>query len=358
MNDNSCKLSEVKNISDIELDFGAITIDTNILKKWGYQFDRGILNQMAQFLNGSVRVIQTDIVHQEAKRHITDEVNKSRIAIKNGLRLALNQLGIDKNDVATATQLLLASGEDADVAEEKLNKYYKRIGAEILKTDDYINFKQLMEMYFETKAPFEKKEAKKNEFPDAIALISLEHWAEKNNIKMIAVSADKGWANFAKNSKRITVFNDLAKAIEELQPETKVNRIITIIREKEILINKNHIFNKIMQAIIDSVENSDIYIDTSSDYCYEQTDNYIAYKNHTFTFNKEGLIDIDIVMVKDDIITLQVNVDIECEVSASFDFYVRDGIDHDDIGIGSSTVRVEKKYKYRYINFFAWEFRG
>lgn len=331
-------------MNDIEIDFGAITIDTNILKKWGYQFDKGILNQMVQFLNEPIRVIQTDIVHQEAKRHIADEVNKSRIAIKKGLRLALNQLEIDNNNVATATQLLSVSGEDADVAEEKLNKYYERIGAGILKTDEYIDFKRLMEMYFNTEAPFEKKESKKNEFPDAIALISLERWAEKNDVKVIAVSADKGWMNFAKNSKRIIVFNDLAEAIEELQPETKVSRIVTIIHEKEILVKENHIFDKITQAIIESLENSDVYIDASSDYCYEQTDCYITYGSHAFTLNREGIIDIDVVMAKDNIIVFQVNADIECEISTSFDFYVRDGIDHDDVGIGSSTVIVEKKF--------------
>ncbi|MHC1745519.1 MAG: PIN domain-containing protein [Negativicutes bacterium] len=293
-------------MSDIELDFGAITIDTNILKQWGFQFDTGILNQMSQFLHEPVRVIQTDIVHQETKKHIADEVNKARIAVRKGLRLASNQLGIDKNNVQTATQLLSATGEDREVAEERLNKYYNRIGAEILKTDDYIDCKKLMKMYFETRAPFEKKETKKNEFPDAIALISLEQWAEKNDIKILAVSADKGWENFAKNSKRITVLNDLAKAIEELQPETKVKRIITIIYEKEILVKENHISDEITQKIIESVENSDVYVDAGAAYRYEQTDSYITYINHTFALNQDGLVDINVVMVKDNIITFQV----------------------------------------------------
>ena len=76
-----------------------------------------------------------------------------------------------------ASGLLTVEVEDNDLAGDRLKEYYKWIGAEVLNSNAYVDFERLMSMYFETKAPFEGGKNKKNEFPDAIALISLEAWA-------------------------------------------------------------------------------------------------------------------------------------------------------------------------------------
>ncbi len=49
-------------MEDIELDYGAITIDNASLKNEGYRFYEGLLKQMSQFKGSPVQVIQTDIV--------------------------------------------------------------------------------------------------------------------------------------------------------------------------------------------------------------------------------------------------------------------------------------------------------
>lgn len=53
-------------MEEIELDFGAITIDNATFKGEGYKFYEGLLAQMRQFKESPVQVIQTDIVHNEA----------------------------------------------------------------------------------------------------------------------------------------------------------------------------------------------------------------------------------------------------------------------------------------------------
>ena len=64
--------------------------------------------------------------------------------------------------------------------------------------------------------PFEEPDKKKHEFPDAIALLSLEEWAEVNKTRILAVSCDRGWAAFAAESEWIVVDSDLASALAEL----------------------------------------------------------------------------------------------------------------------------------------------
>jgi hypothetical protein len=56
----------------------------------------------------------------------------------------------------------------------------------------------VVDMYFKLKAPFEEK--KRAEFPDAIALVSLERWAELNKLKILVVSYDSGWEEYCASS--------------------------------------------------------------------------------------------------------------------------------------------------------------
>jgi len=121
-------------MENIALDFGAITIDNSILKGEGYKFNEGLLNQMVQFANSPVRVIQSDIIHNEAKKHIAHEIKNSRIVIEQALRSASKQLKIAKKDITAASELLSVSGEELEIADERLKKYYARIGAEILES--------------------------------------------------------------------------------------------------------------------------------------------------------------------------------------------------------------------------------
>ncbi len=48
-------------MDNIELDFGALSIDNCILKSEGYKFHEGLLAQISQFHSSPVKVVQTDI---------------------------------------------------------------------------------------------------------------------------------------------------------------------------------------------------------------------------------------------------------------------------------------------------------
>ncbi len=73
-------------MEDIELDYGAITIDNAILKSEGYRFYEGLLKQMNQFKDSPVQVIQTDIVHNEAIKHIGHEISNTRTLVSQSTR--------------------------------------------------------------------------------------------------------------------------------------------------------------------------------------------------------------------------------------------------------------------------------
>ena len=328
----------------IELDFGAITIDNSTFKSEGYKFDEGLLAQMKQFKESPVRVLQTDIVHNEAINHIGQEITKTRTAIGQTLRSANKQLKIKSDVIENAWKLLSIDGSEAEIAEARLEEYYELIGAEIIDSEKYTDLSLLTRMYFSTEAPFEDKKDKKNEFPDAIALLALEGWAERNDMNIIAVSEDNGWKNYSEDSNRITLVSSLDEALEKFQPHNKVASIIKNIRKDSLLDNNNHVLQKIEQAIIDSIDGYDIWIEASSYLSFEWEDTSAAYISHYLDKDTEGFVKIRVIRINDESIVLKVGTTVKVEVEASFDFSVRDSIDKDYVGIGTNVCTTIEDY--------------
>ncbi|EKO3894522.1 PIN domain-containing protein [Vibrio breoganii] len=331
-------------MDEIELDFGAITIDNATYKGEGYKFYEGLLAQMRQFKESPVRVLQTDVVHNEAINHIGQEISKTRSSIEQALRSANKQLKIKSEDIENARALLSVDGSEAEIAEARLEKYYYFIGAEKIDSGRYADLSRLMDMYFSTEAPFETGKDKKHEFPDAIALLALEGWAEENEINIIAVSQDKGWKNYSEGSDRITLVSSLAEALEKFQPHNKVVSIISHIREDSLLDSENHVLEELEQAIINSVDGCDIGIEASSYMHFDWEDVSASYISHELDKDQDGLVKIRVVSINDEEIVLKVGATVEVEVEASFYFSVRDSIDKDYVGMGGNVCTTTESY--------------
>lgn len=332
-------------MEEIELNFGAISIDNATLKGEGYRFYEGLLAQMRQFKESPVQVIQTDIVHNEATKHIGQELLKARSSITQALRSANKQLKIESEAIESARALLSINGEDHEVADTRLKKYYEYIGASVIDSSEYVDLTLLMDMYFETDAPFETGKDKKNEFPDAIALLSLEGWARDNDVNVIAVSQDKGWKDYTDDhSERITLVSSLAEALETFQPHNKVASIIAHIREDSLLDEDNHVLEEIEQAIENSIDGYDIDVEASSYMHFEWDDTSASYVSHALDCDKKGLVKVRIIQIDDESIVLKVGAKVDVEVEASFDFSVHDSIDKDYVGMGGAVCTTTETY--------------
>ncbi|MDR7088602.1 hypothetical protein J2X05_000605 [Cellvibrio fibrivorans] len=54
----------------IEMEYGAISLDTSVYEQGSFKFESGILQQLTQFKKGPVKFLQTEIVHRESIAHI------------------------------------------------------------------------------------------------------------------------------------------------------------------------------------------------------------------------------------------------------------------------------------------------
>jgi hypothetical protein len=126
-----------KIVDSIELDFGALSIDNDILKSEGYKLDEGLLALFHQFNGSPIAVVKSDIVHNEATSHIGNEIYKARNATNQSFRSAAKQVKVSHQAIEQAEALLSVEGDDRSIATQRLGRFYEEIGAEIIQSSRF-----------------------------------------------------------------------------------------------------------------------------------------------------------------------------------------------------------------------------
>ena len=195
--------------------YQAITIDTSIFDKYGRKLESGLLNQLTQFGSSPVWFVISEVVKSELYRHILDSTFSSKTKVKGSISSAAQHQLISeekRNDLIEMFEI-----DPEVVARERIDRYLKSVDATVVPAKGHVDIDELLRIYFEGTAPFSKEGKKKNEFPDAIALLSLEDWARNNAATLIAVSTDKDWISYGETSDYIDVVEDLSEALSCFQ---------------------------------------------------------------------------------------------------------------------------------------------
>lgn len=198
--------------------FGAIVIDTSIFHKYQFGLASGLLRRAEQFADGSVKVLMPDVIRREVEKHLTEKVSTAQTGLLRALRMSRYAGLVDGLEAECGTIESDVSGTSAETASHsQLDAWMQRTGAEIIKCGSFVDVATLMDQFFDAKAPFAPTGDKKSEFPDAVVLLALDAWADANETRVLAVSADKDWNRFSETSDRIHVITDLAEALGAFQ---------------------------------------------------------------------------------------------------------------------------------------------
>jgi hypothetical protein len=329
----------------IDLDYGALTIDTCIFDGHGIALEKGLLKQLDQFSGSPVKLVLADIVHHELLAHLTKKIKEARDKVSQGLRASLAQQLSDQTQNDNARTLLFGHGDDAEIAQNRLTTFYASTGAEIVGSEKYANITTLIHMYFQAKSPFDTAGEKKHEFPDALALLAIEAWAKEKSIKVLAVSTDTGWKNFSETSENIVVVENLGDAISHFQPHNAAKNIIAALAAVITQGKNNKVLDTVKFAIENSLDGADIYVEASSAYYFEEDDINAIYKNHEFIEERPGTPEINVIRIDADCLILQLAVNVTCDVHCTFSLSVRDQIDKDYVRIGDNSLIQEENYQ-------------
>ena len=219
----------------------AVTIDTNIFDAAKFDLcDTSSLKTLENYVkNGKIKVVLSDIVVRESKRHIADQVKKicgimrkaRATALEGSTEHLINTIGLGEIlRIITNKDELISKGE------EMFDDFLRTINAEILGAD-LIDVGLILGDYFETKPPFENGEKKKSEFPDAfIAQQIRKRFGETEEV--VIVSNDKGFIRACRESENHLFFNSLGELYNAISKEDAAyDETMAVIKELQLRIS-------------------------------------------------------------------------------------------------------------------------
>jgi hypothetical protein len=313
--------------------YGAITIDCQTVMENGFDLDGKLLAQLKQFVGGPTAVVVSEVVVSEILKHLKEKTRDAKDAIESAHRRAVLFGLRGKEEKAFAEQV------DPDkIAERRLSDYLESIGA-IVVTADSVSVRELWERYSRGDAPFAISGKKKAEFPDAIALLSLEHWAEKAGTKIIAASGDGDWAKYGKTSKGIHVVGDLATALETVQANLETAEALVESALLEIRTYKRLDLQRQFEEWLGrEIENYPAYATAESSYSLEGEEATLTFKSFNF---RDEPPEYTVVQISDRKIVARVELTVTADASASFAVSVYDTVDKDYVDMGYTDAEVE-----------------
>ncbi|WP_165009773.1 PIN domain-containing protein [Neisseria yangbaofengii] len=325
--------------------YSALTIDTSIFERNGLKLNKGLLAQLHQFKDNPINLVLSDIVYLELKSHLNKKEKETKNKIDSDLNDASDYLNCCIDDIKRIKSLIKMDYEAGAISNLILEDFIKKSGIEIIKSEEYCEIKSLINMYFLHHAPFKESGNKKNEFPDAIALLSLQYWAECNDKNLLAVSADNDWKDFSEGKDNIDVIDDLAKAMDVLNRQSQA--LDSIVREiqSDLLENQNsEIFKRIYSVIEDDVNIFEI--EAVSAYNYYIDDEQVNLIDVNILKENDGEeFKIYIVDINCYEIIISVACEVLCNIEATFNFSVWDSIDKEYVSLGMTTKTIETSYK-------------
>ncbi|WP_342738611.1 PIN domain-containing protein [Bradyrhizobium sp. B117] len=316
--------------------YDAVTLDTNIFKQKHLNLERGLLAQFKQFAEGSARFVLSEIVQKEVLRHLKEEADLA----KKDLEVAIRRSGLSQLfDEGTLSSLrsLTQDGLDASAAADRnLKKWMESTACEIVRASG-ADIERLIAMYFAIETPFE--EGKKHEFPDAIALITLEDWAKSNSKKLLAITRDKGWIAFCGRSEWIDTEQDVSSALQGFQAHTEsARRLVASLLGAISAGGRQDFKSELDKRLAREIEEIEPEIEAYSDEFYWDVVDYAIEPKHISLIATND--SFKIIQTQKDGFVVQMTVEISARVRAEF-YHYADAAHAHKVGASRESVMTE-----------------
>lgn len=331
-------IKEIKDLLDQGL-LSALTVDTSIFDEKGKRLTKGMFTQLTQFGKHPADLIFSDVVIMEMKRHLTEKLKAVKEKFSPTLIEAWESLGMDRAKIQELFTHLQQALNLEKLCDDQFENFIAESAAIVLKAQDFVSIEYLLQMYFGKKPPFDEGNPKKSEFPDAIALQTLESWASQSDRNLLVVSKDGDWKNFCQKSSRLYFVNDLATALELFQtPDNVVSSMLRRVHE-ELQANDQSLHS----ALTEFIENIEwpefIRVEAYSQFeLEEQGIEVLGIRSIEFPVNLE---DIKLTEREDESISITFSTGVHLNLEANFSFKKWDGIDRMYLNMGSGRIETE-----------------
>ncbi|MER9387798.1 PIN domain-containing protein [Mesorhizobium sp. M0435] len=175
---------------------GGISLDTTAFDRYQCNLQAPALLGLAQFLGSKTQFILSDVVAGEIKSHVARDAANAKQELLSALREVRHRWRRPVDSKAIEVALGLEQPTQ-DFAEDYFDVFAGVTKPDLISADGRVTHAEILRRYFAPEPPFSTKDRKKSEFPDALALLSLESWAADNKTLVLVVSRDGDWQTFA-----------------------------------------------------------------------------------------------------------------------------------------------------------------
>lgn len=304
-----------------------ITLDTTEFHHFNYHFGAKSLAALQQFKGTDISVLFSEVIINEVQAHIRDQLTetaeKARIGINQFLKGWRSELAL--------ADIIANLGIDSDAsvkAKELIDGFVHQIGAEIVPVDHGVDVRDLHDRYFASQPPFSQSPDKKHEFPDAMALLSLQAVATEREGTVLAVSSDGDWAAFAAESPSLVVLPQIGPALNLFNRHDGVfaARLAENLRSGAAT-NLRAAVESELERFIEIFD-----IEAQAPYYYEAEQG----QSRVVSWSVKGDKPIDVLSSDEESVTVSFEITVEAEFDAYFTFTIRDSIDRDYVTIGGA----------------------
>lgn len=191
-----------------------VFVDTSIYEQKNFQFNTYALANLSKYIDsGAAYLLITSSTVGEVQAHLKEKVEKAAAELKKVAKEAM----ILRNLPGTPWHGIFTKF-DKDEVYKKLNSdfqaFINRDNVELIRPDD-VSIDSLLERYFAKLPPFAEGK-KRKEFPDAIALESINNISQKRGWHVYVISADGDMEKYCADKDNLVHLNDIDEFVELL----------------------------------------------------------------------------------------------------------------------------------------------
>lgn len=317
-----------------------LTVDTNIFDAKRLRLNSTTLLALKGLAVRGFRFVLAGTVAKEVELHIEKAAED---AFRNANKEVGTALGAFDTADPSRQELMnqITRGLNPEqVARERLEQYVIDTSCEVLKDTERVEIGDLFARYFTGRPPFGDGR-KKDEFPDALALLALEEFARVEQAGMLVVSEDKDWQKFCAESDWLYLVPEIENALALVAnaPPALRRAVFDWMAKEE---HKQELFNHFERLAeeIDFVVHAYPSMGECETYTWGNELKFI----HLPLEEEIDIIDLELDEgnnVVGMILSFQLGLSLSVPVEISFSIW--DSVDRDSIPMGSKSLEIERE---------------
>nr|CRH06354.1 protein of unknown function [Candidatus Magnetococcus massalia] len=317
--------------------YGAVSIDTTVFHQKHRRLDSGLLSGLTQFSGDSplMKLVLSEVVYNEVIEDTAKDNDDYFKKFCSAASKAIKHKLVTNEDVSALNKIKEQVLSPYQLAEKIFSEYCSEKNIHIIPSSCDVGL--LSDMYFRFSPPFENNKNKRHEFPDAIALLSIESWAKENSCRVLVASSDTGWAKFADNSDWIDVLDSLEGVLSYcFDNASHINYLASVFVADVFLKNINSKFmsflNEIKKEVVMSIEFTSFEFMLDSSTYWDIDDWGIDVSESSLVLDPES-IECSVCDFDDDWVSLMIVLDTHVNYDLNVRFFTYDSIDREEVDV-------------------------